>query len=211
MNKTLIIAGVLILLIAGFFAFNNYIYQEKQADPNETYEPYRGTLSGTQTCLPHKNTAGPQTLECAIGMKTDSGEYYALDFSMMSQGPVDVSNGERFTATGLITPIENLSSDFYQKYDVEGIFSVTDSVVIEKENNPEPKPTPAPVTPEPIVKKCYIGGCSSQLCSDEPGMASTCEYREEYACYRTAECKVQPDGECGWTETAELKACLGIS
>jgi hypothetical protein len=39
-------------------------------------------------------------------------------------------------------------------------------------------------------------------------MASTCEYRAEYACYRTAVCERQSNGACGWTENAALKACL---
>lgn len=70
------------------------------------------------------------------------------------------------------------------------------------------------VTPEPDVpheKKCYVGGCSSQLCSDEPGRASTCEYREEYACYKSAVCEVQPSGQCGWTPTASFTACLNTA
>jgi hypothetical protein len=54
---------------------------------------------------------------------------------------------------------------------------------------------------------CIITGCSNQLCSDTEA-ASTCIYREEYACYRTAKCERQADGQCGWTETAELKSCL---
>jgi hypothetical protein len=64
--------------------------------------------------------------------------------------------------------------------------------------------------PAPVEKKeaCYVGGCSSQLCSDQPDMASTCEYREEYACYQTATCERQSTGECGWTQTQELNACL---
>ncbi len=64
---------------------------------------------------------------------------------------------------------------------------------------------------EPTVTqggKCFIGGCSSQICSDQEGMASTCEYREEYSCYKTATCRRQTNGNCGWTETAELNACL---
>lgn len=80
-------------------------------------------------------------------------------------------------------------------------------------------PIVAPVVPDikvikkdaPIVipaGKCFVGGCSSQICSDREGMASTCEYREEYACYKTATCKRQTNGNCGWTETSELKACL---
>jgi hypothetical protein len=56
--------------------------------------------------------------------------------------------------------------------------------------------------------QCYVGGCSAQLCTDEPNIASTCEYRAEYACYRTAECKRQQNGQCGWTETSELRSCL---
>lgn len=57
------------------------------------------------------------------------------------------------------------------------------------------------------VRACKPTGCSGQICSDED-VASTCEYREEYACYKTAACERQPDGECGWTETASLRSCI---
>ena len=128
MQKTLtIIAGAVFILVGGFYAVNAYIYAEKQGDPADI-RSYRGTLTGEVVCLPHKDTSGPQTRECAIGMMTDVGEHYALDFHMMSQEHPGVDSGDRFTANGLITPIEMLSSDHWQKYDVEGIFSVTDSV-----------------------------------------------------------------------------------
>lgn len=58
---------------------------------------------------------------------------------------------------------------------------------------------------------CYIGGCSSQICSDQPDMASTCEYRAEYSCYQTATCERQASGQCGWTQTAALSLCLTSS
>jgi hypothetical protein len=61
---------------------------------------------------------------------------------------------------------------------------------------------------EPPVKKCYVGGCSGQLCSETEGLISTCEWQPQYACYKTATCEAQADGSCGWTPTAELKACL---
>ncbi|MES2470799.1 MAG: hypothetical protein V4526_01030 [Patescibacteria group bacterium] len=67
---------------------------------------------------------------------------------------------------------------------------------------------PAPAAPAPIAAACYVGGCSSQICSDNPDIASTCEFREEYACYRTAKCERQSSGSCGWTPTAELNSCL---
>ena len=69
-------------------------------------------------------------------------------------------------------------------------------------------------TPDGVVaKKCYIGGCSAQICSDQPDVASTCEFREEYACYKStnATCEVQPSGQCGWTDSPALTACLNAA
>lgn len=66
---------------------------------------------------------------------------------------------------------------------------------------------PGGVTPV-ATGKCYVGGCSAQICSDEPDVASSCEYKAEYACYQTATCERQATGKCGWTQTAFLSACL---
>lgn len=130
MKKLLIIVAIFALLIAGFYAFNAYIYNEKQGNPTDVTS-YRGTLTGEVVCLPHADTDGPQTMECAYGLRTDTGEYYALDFTLLSQEFTPVETGERFTANGTITPVEMLSSDHWQKYAIEGIFSVTDSVMKE--------------------------------------------------------------------------------
>jgi hypothetical protein len=59
-----------------------------------------------------------------------------------------------------------------------------------------------------VDQSCYVGGCSGQICSDQEGVISTCEWRDEYACYQTATCARQPDGQCGWTPTEELNSCL---
>ncbi len=61
---------------------------------------------------------------------------------------------------------------------------------------------------QPSQGKCYVGGCSGQICSDKEGAVSDCSYREEYACYQSATCERQTNGSCGWTQTAELKACI---
>lgn len=55
---------------------------------------------------------------------------------------------------------------------------------------------------------CFIGGCSSQICSDQSDVVSSCEYRSEYSCYQKATCERQVSGECGWTKTTELESCL---
>ncbi|MEO8179182.1 MAG: tail fiber domain-containing protein [Deltaproteobacteria bacterium] len=57
--------------------------------------------------------------------------------------------------------------------------------------------------------RCAVGGCSSQLCGEVGDeLTSTCEYTEEYACYRDARCERQGDGRCAWTETADLTECI---
>ncbi|HEV7397121.1 MAG TPA: DUF6748 domain-containing protein [Pyrinomonadaceae bacterium] len=56
-------------------------------------------------------------------------------------------------------------------------------------------------------KPCIRTGCSKQICADHNVM-STCEWREEYECYRKASCERQADGDCGFTKTPELASCL---
>jgi len=82
----------------------------------------------------------------------------------------------------------------------------------------QPKPEPDTLSPNPIIdtrpgtttstEGCYVGGCSGQICSEERDVASNCEWKDRYACYRTAVCERQSTGECGWTQTPELQSCL---
>jgi hypothetical protein len=87
---------------------------------------------------------------------------------------------------------------------------VPEDIVVEPPTNTPSEPNPpAVITPAPTPQKsCYVGGCSSQVCSENPDVATTCEWRESYACYQTATCERQQSGECGWTQTPVLQACL---
>lgn len=70
---------------------------------------------------------------------------------------------------------------------------------------------PPKQTPPLMRTTCYVGGCSGEVCSNTPDVASACIYREEFACYKKTTCERQSTGQCGWTETAELRACLDTS
>jgi hypothetical protein len=60
----------------------------------------------------------------------------------------------------------------------------------------------------PSTKKpCKRSGCSGQVCADAD-VITTCEWRPEYACYKSARCERQANGNCGFTMTPELKSCL---
>lgn len=79
------------------------------------------TVSGRITCLPHKNTTGPQTMECATGLLADDGEYYALDLSAVTYS----AGTERMRVSGHFTPTEALSTNMWQKYRMRGIIAVS--------------------------------------------------------------------------------------
>jgi hypothetical protein len=76
-------------------------------------------------------------------------------------------------------------------------------------SNPAPPPSGEPPPPTEQKGACVKGGCSGTICA-EPGndIVTTCEMKPEYACYQSATCERQQDGACGWTESAELTACL---
>ncbi len=73
------------------------------------------TLTGESVCLPHKDTSGPQTLECAFGLRTDDNRHYALEFS---DNTINIAFGKRVEVTGtLTTPVDS-------NYDIVGSIKV---------------------------------------------------------------------------------------
>lgn len=127
MRKPLVITAIIAcLLFAGYFAFNKN-GNKKEA---ESLNPHRGTLTGEYVCLPPLGMSGPETPDCHYAIKTDENKFYIVDFNLMSQDRPDLKVGDHFTASGVITSIENLNTDYWRKYPtkIEGIFSITDSV-----------------------------------------------------------------------------------
>lgn len=73
------------------------------------------------------------------------------------------------------------------------------------------QPTPPP-KPQAVEVGCAVSGCGGELCVSQQQAASagntTCVYKASYACYASATCEKQANGQCGWTMTRELSACL---
>lgn len=89
------------------------------------------SLEGRTTCLPHKNAGGAQTLECAFGLESVAGDFYALDAGSLDPAlAAELNASERVRVTGLLIPIEAVSTDRWQKYVVEGIMRVDSFEVI---------------------------------------------------------------------------------
>jgi hypothetical protein len=83
-------------------------------------------IEGTYVCLPHKDTTGPQTDECALGIGRDQSDaFFALDLNEVGYDAImGISTGQKIKVEGLLTPINQLSSNHWQKYNIDGIITV---------------------------------------------------------------------------------------
>jgi hypothetical protein len=127
MNRRVLVSigSLLLLIVISVIALSRQYSSTTSPDTEpETVESYTATLTGTYLCLPHSDTSGPQTLECALGLQIDAGDYYALDFNASPTTPATLATGSKITVTGIVTPVEMLSSDHWRKYPIKGIFSV---------------------------------------------------------------------------------------
>jgi hypothetical protein len=85
--------------------------------------PVQISVNGVWECLPHKVTSGPQTLECAFGVKADNGKHYAVNLEAV---PGDVSNtpiNSRVRVEGALAPMSSANSNMWQIYPIEGIIN----------------------------------------------------------------------------------------
>jgi hypothetical protein len=71
-----LVAVFVLAALAGFAIFA--AYADQQLTESTTPKGAKVTVVGTISCLPHRNKGDMQTLECAIGLKTDDGKYYNL-------------------------------------------------------------------------------------------------------------------------------------
>ena len=56
---------------------------------------------------------------------------------------------------------------------------------------------------------CVVGGCSGTVCQpkDAEPIFTTCEYKDEYACFEAIDCGCVA-GKCQWETTPEFKGCV---
>lgn len=114
-KKLLILAGVILFVLVAAVAALLTATSQQQPEQTEPEKRYTGTL----TCLPHKGADPdqPQTLECAIGMKTIDEKYYAL--KDMPEASQNIELTTSITVTG---DVEKPAAN--EKYDIEGTIKV---------------------------------------------------------------------------------------
>ncbi len=126
-TKTLGIAALGILLVIAiaywFLAStpSNILAEDIPLDAT----PQQVTLSGTYTCLPYRDGTVPEGDDCTFGLRSDSGEYYAVNFGASAEAMRQFQEREHITAEGFVVIREALSSDHWMKFNMKGVFTVT--------------------------------------------------------------------------------------
>ncbi len=123
-----LLLGVLLLILIGLGASMLFGREGTELLPEEEKAaliPGPRSFDGTYECLPHRDTSGPQTLECAFGIQTDDGDHHGLSLTALAPSLADtLQTGTRIRVQGVYVPVEALSSDAWQRYDIEGILQV---------------------------------------------------------------------------------------
>lgn len=127
---TFVVAIILLLGIAALVIRENVVEVSQTEKGTEVSQPLpeRKTLSGTYRCVPPEEMLQSS---CTMLLEADGGTVYGLDFNLMSMTRGEIRDGQRITATGVVTPLEYLSTDYWRNYGVAGIFSVTNNLVVE--------------------------------------------------------------------------------
>ncbi len=129
MKKSVRVLIVCLFLLMGIVAYRQVGFSPRtntapSIRPDQNI-PVEITLEGEYVCLPHRDQSVPVTLECAFGMRADDGSYYALDAGAIPSSVMQVLPiGQRVRVSGLLVPIEQISTNTWQKYDIEGIMKV---------------------------------------------------------------------------------------
>lgn len=115
-----------IILIA-LFVYLIFFHVPGTASAPATADPTLApmTISGTYGCLPYRDASAPQTAECAFGIRTTDGVWYAVNFGQSARAAEQFRASAQVVAEGFAVPLEALSTDHWSRYDMAGIFTVT--------------------------------------------------------------------------------------
>ena len=139
----LIIAGIIIVIGYGRFNQSQTVapaVTESSDELTDTSKPEEAaaaqatkemtiemmTLTGTYVCLP--TLSGAATPDCAFGIKTAGGEYYAVNFGASAGSMADFMAGERISANGNFIPSEELNPNHWTKFNSKGLFTVLEKL-----------------------------------------------------------------------------------
>ena len=184
MNKNLIIITLIVVLLCGIFILSSQ--ESKQADNEINEQKNQYHIKGTIYNIDNGRILVAEGLasERYTGNFEDI-EGQAVWFSIGDETEIKYNNEiQSFDNLEIGMQVEVFTSNPEQ--------GSADSVIIE--NHPE--------------KKCYIGGCSGEICSDQTDIVSTCEILPGMECLKKGTSCKPINNECTWVLSQNAAQCF---
>ena len=184
MNKNLIIITLIIVLLCGIFILSSQ--ESKQADNEINEQKNQYHIKGTIYNIDNgRILVGEELASEGYTGNFEDIEGQAVWFSIGDETEIKYNNEtQSFDNLEIGMQVEVFTSNPEQ--------GSADSVIIE--NHPE--------------KKCYIGGCSGEICSDQADIASTCELLPGMECLKKGTSCKPINNECTWVLSQNAAQCF---
>ena len=184
MNKNLIITTLIIVLLCGIFILSSQ--ESKQVDNEIDEQENQYHIKGTIYNIDNgKILVGEGLASERYTGNFEDIERQAVWFSIGDETEIKYNNEtQSFDNLEIGMQVEVFTSNPEQ--------GSADSVIIE--NHPE--------------KKCYIGGCSGEICSDQTDIVSTCEILPGMECLKKGTSCKPINNECTWVLSQNAAQCF---
>jgi len=184
MNKNLIITTLIIVLLCGIFILSSQ--ESKQVDNEIDEQENQYHIKGTIYNIDNgRILVGEELASEGYTGNFEDIEGQAVWFSIGDETEIKYNNEtQSFDNLEIGMQVEVFTSNPEQ--------GSADSVIIE--NHPE--------------KKCYIGGCSGEICSDQADIASTCELLPGMECLKKGTSCKPINNECTWVLSQNAAQCF---
>ena len=184
MNKNLIIITLIIVLLCSIFILSSQESIQIEDEVNEQENQYyiKGTIYNIDN---GKILVGEELASERYTGNFEDIEGQAVWFSIGDETEIKYNNEtQSFDNLEIGMQVEVFTSNPEQ--------GSADSVIIE--NHPE--------------KKCYIGGCSGEICSDQTDIVSTCEILPGMECLKKGTSCKPINNECTWVLSQNAAQCF---
>ena len=184
MNKNLIITTLIIVLLCSIFILSSQ--ESKQVDNEIDEQENQYHIKGTIYNIDNgRILVGEELASERYTGNFEDIEGQAVWFSIGDETEIKYNNEtQSFDNLEIGMQVEVFTSNPEQ--------GSADSVIIE--NHPE--------------KKCYIGGCSGEICSDQTDIVSTCEILPGMECLKKGTSCKPINNECTWVLSQNAAQCF---
>lgn len=86
-------------------------------------------ITGSYVCLPYLVKKVRSSVDCAYGIKTNDGIYYAVNYATKAGYMDQFIEGQNIEAVGYVTPKDKLVPNRWTDFEMTGLFTVTEPTI----------------------------------------------------------------------------------